>query len=86
MNIEDQKVLYHISKVVEKQTISLEQMQREIHIINLDIQSLKVDGGLLASPKDIKTKRIKDAGLGGTVGALIVSIITYLMQHLGIKL
>lgn len=85
MNIEDQKVLYHISKVVEKQATTLEQMQREIHIINLDIQSIRSEGGMVPN-RELKTKRIKDASLGGTVGAIIISLITYLMQHLGIKL
>lgn len=59
-------VIYHLTKTLETQTTLIQEMQKDIHAIRLDLEVFKAR----------QTKeRVKDAATGSGLGAAVIALI-----------
>lgn len=84
MNADEAKLLFHISKVVEKQSQSLESMQKEMHALSLRFVAIELNGQIV-TPKEVKSTRIKDASLAGTMGGILASLLAAAVEWFKLK-
>jgi len=84
MTSDSEKILFHISKVVDSQSAKLDVMQKELHQVQIELVSLRASGQII-TPVEQRSEKLKDRAVVGTVGGAVATLVNYIVQYFSMK-
>jgi hypothetical protein len=84
MSEQDTRILFHISKVVEGQAEVLNQLQKEVHLIQIQFAEFRASGRII-TPTEDKTQKVKDRVVVGGIGGAVATILHWVASLIQMK-
>ena len=79
---EQNQLLYHLNKTMESQSEVLKEVQSNVHKIQIDVEVMKKTGAIPEVAIDHKKERLRDSATGGSLGAVLMTIILSIYEYL----
>lgn len=80
------EILYHVNESLKQQQKIITAIQTDLHKVRVDLEVLKVNSGSLPVRESIGNKeRVVTATAGGGIGAILVGIMTFILEYFKTK-
>lgn len=80
MSVTQDPILYHVSKMVEMQGEKLDEIQKEVHSLQVQFLEMKSIGQII-TPRENRIDKIKDRAAVGTLASSVSALITALLHY-----